>query len=143
MIYAIIVITHLWHTDFQNWWNLYFDPANKSWYEGQVWGNVFAVLPLGILGAIGAAIGFWVHKLVTKEHEDLDAKLERQHNEHSQHLKDILDALDPKTDGGIADIHTKLDEIKNELNPQTEGGLKLLLDRIEQLDKLSTSKQQT
>lgn len=133
MMNAIIVITHLWNTDLVHWWHLYFDPAEKPWYEGQIWGNVFAVLPLAVLGFIG----YWVHKFITKEHEDIDARLERHHDEHSKHLKAILDALDPDTEGGIADVHVKLDAIKNELNPETEGGLKVLLDRIEGLESKS------
>jgi len=117
---AIIVITHLWNTDFVHWWHLYFDPAEKPWYEGQVWGNVFAVLPLAVLGTIG----YWVHKFVAKEHEDIDVKLERQHNEHSEHLKKILDALDPETPGSLANIEDALD-------PQTPSGIGEILKRLD------------
>jgi hypothetical protein len=97
----------------------FFAPDGKPWFEGAVWGNVVAVAPLAILGTVG----YWIHRLFTREHERVNEKLERLHNAHSQHLKAILDALDPDTEGGIADVHAKLDAIKDEIDLETPGGI--------------------
>jgi len=106
MMFALIFITHLWNTDFKHWWDAYFfGGPGPAWYLRLVWGNVFAVLPLGLAGFVG----YRVHKLATKGREDVDAKLERHHNEHLEHMRKILDALDPDTDGGLNDIKELLD----------------------------------
>jgi hypothetical protein len=119
---AVIVVTHLWNTDFLHWWHLYFFPVGKPWYEGLVWGNVFAVLPLALLGTIT----YWIHKWITKDIEEFDAK--KAHDEHSKHLRAILDALDPDVAGD-----TTLDYIAAQVNEETPGGLKTLRDDIKEL----------
>ena len=128
---AVIVITHLWNTDFQHWWNYYFwgshAPIPKNvWYERGVWGNVFAVLPLAVLGSIFGTIGYQIHKRITKDIKKFDA--ERAHDEHSKHLRAILDALDPEVEGD-----TTLDFIATQVNENTPGGLKTLRDDIKSL----------
>jgi hypothetical protein len=109
---AVIVITHLWNTDFAHWWNLYFFPPGKPWYEGLVWGNVFAVLPLAILGTIT----YWVHKWITKDIQKFDH--EASHAELHRKLSLILDQLDPE-----AESNSTLDLIADRVNEETPGGL--------------------
>jgi hypothetical protein len=92
------------------------------WYEGQVWGNIFAIIPAAVLGTIG----YWIHKFVTREHESIDAKLERQHNEHSKHLKDILDALDPEIES-----NSQLDVIADRVNEETPSGIGKIIQLLE------------
>ena len=117
MTNAIIVITHLWNTDFAHWWHLYFDPAEKVWYEGAVWGNIFAILPAGVLGAIAF---FWHGVLVDEAKKAAD--------QHTRHLKKILDALDPESDGGV---HIKLDQIVDDLDPKTDSGIGVIIHKLE------------
>jgi hypothetical protein len=116
---AVIIVTHLWNTDFVHWWHLYFDPTTGPWYTGQVWGNVFAVLPLAVLGTIG----YWVHKWITKDIKEFDSK--RAHDEHTRHLRAILDALDPNVESG-----SQLDVIADRVDETTPGGLGAVLERI-------------
>jgi hypothetical protein len=119
---AVVIITHLWNTDFVHWWHLYFFPVGKPWYEGLVWGNVFAVLPL----ALGGTIGYWIHKWVTKDIKEFDAK--RAHDEHSKHLRAILDALDPDVASG-----SQLDIIADRVDETTPNGLGTIRDEIRRL----------
>lgn len=116
-------------TLFTHFWQFFFVPPEPGvpWYHGQVWGNVVAVLPLALL----AVAGFFWHKGVMDEaHEKID-KLAQAHDKHTEHLKAILDALDPDTDGGIADLHAKLDVIRDALDTHTPGGLKEIVDRLD------------
>lgn len=124
---AVVVITHLWNTDFAHWFHEYFDPYHAPWYDGLVWGNVFAVLPLAVLGTFG----YWVHKWITKDIEEFDAK--KAHDEHSKHLRAILDALDPEVESD-----TTLDYIAAQVNEETPGGLKTIRDEIKLLGHGST-----
>ena len=119
---AVVVITHLWNTDFAHWFHIYFDPYRAPWYEGLVWGNVFAVLPLAVLGTIG----YWVHKWVTKDIKEFDAR--EAHDEHTKHLRAILDALDPEVESD-----STLDYIASQVNEETPGGLKTIRDEIKLL----------
>ena len=112
-------------------WEFFFDntPAQHHFYEAAVWGNVVAVLPLAIV----AIIAFIWHKGVVEEtHRKLDVLAEK-HDEHAEHLKKILDALNPETDGGISLLHEHIQRIENEINLKTPGGLKTILDEIEKL----------
>jgi hypothetical protein len=98
-------------------WEFFFgNPAQRHFYEAAVWGNVVAVLPMAAFGAAG----FVYHHFVLK----------RLHEEHSAHLRSILDILDPETDGGVADLHAAIAEIREDLNPDTPGGLRVVLDEI-------------
>ncbi len=119
---AVIVITHLWNTDFQQWWYTYFDPHHAAWYTGEVWGNVWAVIPLGILGTIG----YWAHRYLTKDIKKFDAKA--AHEAHMKKLQAIVDALDPE-----AESSSQLDVIADRVNEQTPGGLQVLLEEIRAL----------
>lgn len=117
---TIPIITHLWNTDFVHWWHLYFQPVGKPWYEGQVWGNVFAVLPLAVLAIpTGIAAYIW-HKGVVK---DLEKEVEK-HKVHSKIMQDLVKVLDPTVEGGA------LNDIKEALNTHTPGGLTEVLDAI-------------
>ena len=116
---AVVVITHLWNTDFAHWFHVYFDPYHAPWYEGLVWGNVFAVLPLAVLGGIG----YWVHKWITRDIKKFDAK--KAHDEHTKHLRAILDALDPEVESD-----TILDTIADRVDEATPGGIGTLRAEI-------------
>ena len=90
----------------------FFFPVHEVWYRGAVWGNVVAVIPLAILGAVAF---FW-HRAETKA----------LHETHDAHLKLILKALDPE-----ADSESTLDLIADKVNEETPGGIKAVLDAIE------------
>jgi hypothetical protein len=90
----------------------FFAPEGKPWFEGAVWGNVIAVLPLAILAALG---WLWHKSAVSELHRKLNA-LAARHDEHAERLKRLLDAVDP-------DMEAKLDEIKNSVDPDTPVGL--------------------
>lgn len=123
---AVVIITHLWNTDFDRWWDMYFFPDGKPWYEGLVWGNVFAVLPLGLLGTIG----FFFHKWLTREHERFDSKT--AHDERAKEARKLFDLLDPHTDGGIAEIHDHVHIISDKVDETTPGGLGTIRDQLDE-----------
>lgn len=124
---AVVVITHLWNTDFAHWFHVYFDPYHAPWYEGLVWGNVFAVLPLGLLGTIG----FFFHKWLTREHEEFDSKT--AHDERGREARKLFDLLDPHTDGGIKEIHDHVHIIEDKVDEKTPGGVGSVLEAIKLL----------
>jgi hypothetical protein len=92
----------------------FFAPKGQPWYMGAVWGNVVAVLPLFLVGAAG----FTYHHVVLK----------RLHRAHSARLREILDVLDPSTDGGIALLHS---ELAGYMDPMTHSGIGLVLERLD------------
>ena len=110
MIVALTVI-HLLHY-------MYF-PAHEVWYHGAVWSNVFVLAPLAVLGTIG----YWIHKLITRDVEEFDAKA--AHDEHSKHLRAILDALDPDVESD-----SELDLIADRVDDETPSGLGVLLREL-------------
>jgi hypothetical protein len=126
MSVAVIVITHLWNTDFQHWFNFYFGgkqlPVPKNvWYERAVWGNVFALLPTApIVVVTGFAAYLW-HKSAVK---DLEIEVER-HKSHSKALDDLLGYLDPERDEG--DLHASVKAISRSVDPDVPEGLTELL----------------
>ena len=122
MMNAVIVITHLWNTDFAHWFHEYFDPYHAPWYDGLVWGNVFAVLPLAVLGTFG----YWVHKWLTKDIEKFNH--EASHNELHRKLDSILLQLDPE-----AESNSQLDVIADRVDENTPGGIGVLLTEIKKL----------
>lgn len=101
-----IFITHFWQ--------YFFFPAHEVWYRGNVWGNVVAVLPLAILGIIG----FTYHHFVLKN----------LHESHDQHLKLIIDALDPETDA-----ETQIDRIAELVDETKPGGVTTVLEAVRNL----------
>lgn len=126
---AIIVITHLWNTDFLHWWQYYFwgggpvIPKNV-WYERAVWGNVFALLPTApIILATGLGVYVW-HKGVVK---DLEAEVER-HKHHSRVLDDIVGYLDPDKDA--SDLHAKVEVISRSVDPNIPEGLTEMIKEL-------------
>ena len=98
----------------------------EPWYHAAVWGNVVAVVPLGI----GGFIGFYFHRWFTQRHEDFDAK--EAHNERAREARKILDLLDPHTDGGIREIHEHVETIEDRVDETTPGGIKTILDRLDE-----------
>lgn len=124
---AVVVVTHLWNTDFAHWFHVYFDPYHAPWYEGLVWGNVFAVLPLAVLGTIT----YWVHKWITKGIQEFDH--EASHAELHRKLSALLDQLDPEVT-----TNSTLDYIASQVNEETPGGLKTIRDEIKLLGHGST-----
>ena len=101
---------------------LYFDPYHAPWYEGQVWGNVFAVLPLAVLGTIG----YWLHKLLTKEIEEFDHAA--SHAALHAKVDKLLLQLDPD-----AESDGTLDRIYDKVNEETPGGIGTVLDEVRKL----------
>lgn len=108
-----------------HFWEFFFVPTepHTPWYHGQVWGNVVAVLPLAILGA-GA---FAYHHFVVKGLHD---ELLRKHDEHSEHLRKIIEALDPETESD-----STLDLIADRVDDGTPGGIGVLRERIDELKR--------
>jgi len=107
----------------------FFAPDGKPWYEGAVWGNVVAILPLAVLGTAG----YWIHKYFTHEHKRFDA--ETAHDEHTKHLRAILDALDPEVVS-----ESQLDIIADRVNEETPGGLGTVLKKLEELREAERSR---
>jgi len=101
-------------------WHFFFAPPGQDWFTGNVWGNVVAIIPLGVLGFIA----FWWHH--SGVHKKLDEQA-RQLEKHGAHLALIVDALDPETDGGLTDVLDRLD-------PTTDGGIKVIVDRLALLE---------
>ena len=106
-----------------HFWNFFFlgEPGHQ-WWEAATWSNVAAVLPLAVLGTVT----YWVHKVLTKDIEKFDA--EKAHDEHSKHLRAILDALDPEVESDSV-----LDYIAGQVNEDTPGGLRTIRDEIKLL----------
>lgn len=97
----------------------FFGPGEPVWYERAVWGNVVAVIPLAGLALLG---WFWHKGAVQEMHRKLDKAAERA-DVHAEHMKRVLDLLDPETDGGMAVVLDRLDAA-------TPGGIKDVLDAI-------------
>lgn len=111
----------------EGFWAFFFGQPGHHFYEAAVYGNVVAVLPLAVLGLFG---WLWHRGVVGELHAKVDG-LAAAHAEHAQHFKQILDALDPDTDGGIADLRDRLD-------PDTPGGIGVIR---KQLDTLTQPKE--
>jgi hypothetical protein len=109
----------------------FFGPGEPVWYERAVWGNVAAVLPLAVLALIG---WFWHKGAVEEMHRKLDAASKKA-DVHAEHMKKVLDLLDPETDGGIADVHAAIAEVKDALDPDSPGGLQVIAEKIDALGK--------
>ena len=131
----IAVLELATNTVFTHWFHYYFagGPLPQTvnvWYERAVWGNVFADLPLAV---IAGGLFLWHHFAVRDLHRKVD-ELASKHEAHDRHLKAILDALDPDTDGGLADVQKQIAAVDDKLDPTTPGGLKVLLDEIHHAD---------
>lgn len=118
----------LWDPHF---WRFFFEPPGKPAWEGAVWGNVVAVLPLAALAFFG---WLWHKGAVGELHRKLDAAAARA-DLHAEHMKKVLDLLDPETDGGIADVHRAVAEIRDQLDIGTPGGLHDIAERLDQIVK--------
>lgn len=94
-------------------------PTHEVWYHGAVWSNVFVLAPLAVLGGIG----YWVHKWITSDIKKFDA--EKAHDEHTKHLRTILNALDPEVESD-----TVLDTIADRVDETTPGGIGTLRAEI-------------
>jgi hypothetical protein len=109
-----------------HWFHFFFWGGNPSptnvWYERAVWGNVVAVFPLAALGLVGY---LWHRGVMKEAHEKLD-RLAAVHAAHTAHLKQLLDALDPETDGGLGDLRDLLDVA-------TPGGIGALREQLDDL----------
>jgi hypothetical protein len=115
---ATFFLTHLWQYMYL--------PPGEPWYHGEVWPNVYVVLPLAILGYLYFESR---HIAVLAAHEELKAA----HVEHAEKLDRLLDRFDPETDGGLADVHAALADVRDRLDLSTPGGLKDIADRIDHL----------
>ncbi len=96
----------------EHFWAFFFGEPGKHFYEAAVYGNVMAVLPLGVLGAVAF---FW-HR----------AEVKALHEIHDSHLKAILSALDPE-----AESESTLDLIADRVDERSPGGLKTILEAVE------------
>lgn len=66
-----------------HWWEFFFAPKGAPWYTGNVWGNVVAVIPLGVGGYLWSKTKFWPLNLL---HGKLDHLVE-QHRLAREHRK--------------------------------------------------------
>lgn len=114
---AVIVITHLWNTDFLHSWQFFFNPPHAPWYTGNVYGNLVAIVPTGLL--LFAYIRSR-HLAVIESHKAIKAA----HIEHAEKLNKLLDKLDPETDGGLSDIRDALD-------PTTPSGIGVIIEKLD------------
>jgi hypothetical protein len=123
-----VFLTHWFH--FYFWGGPSPVPVN-IWYERGVWGNVFAVLPLAPIGVAAGIAGYiWHKRIIARLHRRIDG-LAAAHDEHAVHLKALLDAMDPETDGGITVLHERLDKVADDLDPLTPGGLGVINKRFD------------
>ncbi len=106
----------------EHFWAFFFGEPGKHFYEGNVYGNVVAVLPLAVLGVAGY---LWHRGVLREAHEKLD-RLAAAHVEHAEKLDRLLNTLDPETDGGLADI-------KEMLDPDTPSGLGVVNEKLDRL----------
>lgn len=117
-----------------HFWAYYFTGYHVAHaYEAAVWGNVIAILPSApVLAVAGVAAYYFHRRAMAPLHARID-ELARahqdHHDEHVELMKSLLDAMDPETDGGIAELQDRLD-------PDTPGGIGVLR---EQLDRLAHS----
>jgi hypothetical protein len=107
------------------WW-FFFDPRGAEWYEGNVYGNLVAIVPTGLIFFLYLRSR---HLAVIAAHEEMKAA----HVEHAEKLDKLLDKLDPSSDGGIADVHAAIAEVKDALDPVTPGGLHVVVERLDDL----------
>jgi hypothetical protein len=117
MINAVIVITHLWNTDFLHTWQFFFNPPTGPWYTGNVYGNLVAIIPTGLL--LFAYIRSR-HLAVIESHKALKAA----HVEHAEKLDKLLSKLDPETPGSLV-------AIEDMLNPETPTGIGEIIKRLD------------
>ena len=104
-----------------------------QWYWPEVRGNVLAIAPCGI------AAYLWMrgkHTALTEAH----ASLKRAHLHAAAKLDALLDAINPETDGGLADA---LSAIRDGLDPDTPGGLGAIRERLDHLAPASTVERTT
>ena len=101
-------------------WHFFFQPGHGSqWYEGNVYGNLVAIVPSGVL--------LWLylrsrHLAILTAHAELKAA----HVDHAEKLDKLLNKLDPDTRGGITDV-------LNRLEVSTPGGIQLLDAKVERI----------
>jgi hypothetical protein len=117
-------------TLFAHFWHYYFFPPGEPWWKGAVWGNVIAIAPSAPVLIAGGMAAYYFHK---RAMAPLHAKINQlardhqaRHEEHVELMKSLLDAMDPETDGGLADL-------KDRLDPETPGGIGVLRERLDQL----------
>jgi hypothetical protein len=107
---------------FSHAYHFFFQPGHGSqWYEGNVFGNLVAIIPSGVL--------LWLylrsrHLAVLEAHQALRIA----HVSHAEKLDKILEHLDPEaaTDG-------MLDVIADRVDLDSPGGLQVLAERLEGL----------
>lgn len=111
-MFAVIFFAHAY------WF--FFDPGHGAqWYEGNVYGNLVAIVPTGLI------LFFYIrsrHLAVMESHRALKAA----HIEHAAKLDKLLDHLDPETPGPI-------NEVLDRLDPETPGGLQVVAASIKTL----------
>lgn len=117
MTNAIIIISHLWQTDFLHAWQFFFHPPHVPWYTGNTYGNLVAIIPTGLL--LFAYIRS-KHLAVIESHKALKAA----HVEHAEKLDKLLDKLDPETPGSLVAIEDMLD-------PATPSGIGEILKELQ------------
>jgi len=112
-------------------WELYFTGYHvHHFYEALVWGNVWAILPCGIIAFLYVRSK---HLAIVAAQEELKAA----HISHAEKFNKLLDKLDPESDGGIQEIHDTVQIIKDQVDENTPGGIKTVLDKI---DKINATK---
>lgn len=86
-----------------DFWKFFFAPDNGPWFTGNVWGNVVAMIPCGIIGGLigtfWAKSKYWPFKLLHK-------KLDRLHERHDEHAADIEHVLHV-----LEDLHARHDHL--------------------------------
>jgi hypothetical protein len=101
-----------------HFWEFFFGEVGKHFYEGNVYGNLVAIIPTGLL--LFAYIRSR-HLAVIESHKALKAA----HVEHAVKLEKILDALDPETDS-----KTQIDRIAELADDQKPGGVTVVLEEL-------------
>jgi hypothetical protein len=110
-------------------YEFFFQPGGGAqWYTGNVYGNLVAIVPTGIL--------LWLylrsrHLAVLEAHEALRVA----HVSHAEKLDKLLDRFDPATDGGIAEVHKAIAGVRDQLDVDTPGGLHEIAARLDLIAK--------
>jgi hypothetical protein len=101
------------------WW-FFFDPGHGAqWYEGNVYGNLVAIIPTGVLLFLYLRSR---HLAVVAAHQEL----KKAHDEHARKLDLVLKHFDPEGQGSIAQVLDALD-------PVSPGGLQVIAEKIDAL----------
>ena len=91
-----------------HFWHFFFAPTGQPWYQGNVYGNIVALVPCAFLGGffgwLWSKTKYWPLNLI---HAKLDSLHER-HDTHDRRLHELAQSMHALTDSHVQ-LHEKLD----------------------------------